>query len=301
MNYLAVLYKVICASFVGMMSHVRKSYQVKNGTGFFSVIMFSLLVSVVASVLGFCLGAKLKFEALTFTFALAYAVISTVTASLCILGTAVGNISVLMMSATVGSLILPSLFGLITAPEENKLSAIKVVGFILAIVCIVLNFVNKNPEKKGKTNLKFSLLCLTVFFTNGSALIIYSLENKFCKDYPYFSFITEIMVLSAVVLIIIAIVYLLINKADAKTQCMNVFSFKSIIFVIVYAILFFAAELLAVKCAGLLPIVVNAPISFAVPLLVTGLIDFIVYRVVPSKKNLLQMAIAMLCALCFIL
>ena len=301
MNYLAVLYIVIGATCVGVMSQVRKAYQVKNGTGFFSVIMFSLLVSVVASVFGFCLGAKIKFEALTFIFSLAYAVISTVTASLCILGSAVGNLSVLIMSATVGNLVLPSLFGFITDPTENELTVVKAIGFVLAIACIVLNFVDKKTDQKGKINLKFSLLCLTVFFTNGSAIIIYTLENKLCKDYPYFSFITEIMVLSAVLLIIIAAVYLLVNKVESKVGYSKVFNSKSIVFVIVYAVLFFASELLAVKCAGLLPITVNAPISFSVPILVIGIIDFLLYKVIPSKKNLLQMALALMCSLCFVL
>ena len=108
---LALLYIVVSSSMVGIMSQLRKKYQISNGIGLVSTFSFLLLTSLFSAVMGGFLSDGLRLETYSFMFATGYALISTVTAAICICGTAYGNLPVLIMYATLGSLIIPSVYG----------------------------------------------------------------------------------------------------------------------------------------------------------------------------------------------
>ncbi len=300
MIYRALLYMVIANSFIGIMSQLRKSYQIRHGAGFITTLMFSMLISVFGAIGGMLTGTHLEFQVLSFTLSFCYAILTTVTASLCICGTAFGNISVLILYATLGSLVIPSVYGIISQPDKNTLSWIKIIGYLLAFFCLVLNFLDTKKANKEKSSKLFKLFCMIVFFTNGSALIVYNLENRFCSDYPYFSFITEYMLISAIISAVIITVVLLLKKAPVKESVIPVFNVKTLIIVIGYAVLFFIAEFLGIKCAGMIPLIIQAPISFCIPIVVTAILDYILYRERLNIKNVFQIIAALLCATCFI-
>ena len=291
---------VIANSFIGIMSQLRKSYQIKHGTGLITTLMFSMLISIFGAIGGGLTGTPLELEPLSFVLSLCYAALTTITASLCICGTAFGNISVLILYATLGSLVIPSVYGLIFLPNENQLSIIKIIGYLLAFFCLALNFFKSKKDSKEKSSNKFKLFCFIVFFTNGSALVVYNLENRFCSDYPYFSFITEYMIISAIVSALIIAILLLAKKMPVKQTVMPIFNKKTLLIAIGYAALFFIAEFLGIKCAGMIPLIIQAPISFCIPIIITAILDYVLYREKLSRMNVYQIIASLLCAACFI-
>ena len=59
-----------------------------------------------------------------------------------------------------------------------------------------------------------------------------------------------------------------------------------------YAAVCFASNLLAVLCTSLLPIVVQAPLSFCISVIVLAAADFIIYREKLTKGNVIQLILA---------
>ena len=308
MVQLALLYIVLASSFVGFMSQLRKKYQMANGIGLVSTLSFILLASLFAAGVGSFFSDGLRFEPYSFVFATGYALFSTVTAALCICGTAFGNLSVLIMYATLGTLIIPSVYGLIVLPEENVLTIWKACGFVAAFLCLAMNFLGSKEtgadaaelKSAGKSSAIFKVMCAVVFFTNGSALVVYNLENRYCSDYSYYSFVTEYMLISAALLAVVLVILLLKNRKQFAGEAKKVATAKNMGIILLYAILFFASDLLSINCAGMIPLIIQAPVSFCVPVIVVALLDYILYREKLTKRNLLQMAAALVCCICFV-
>ena len=298
MVQLALLYIVLASSFVGFMSQLRKKYQMANGIGLVSTLSFILLASLFAACVGSFFSEGLRFEPYSFVFATGYALFSTVTAALCICGTAFGNLSVLIMYATLGTLIIPSVYGLIVLPEENVLTIWKACGFVAAFVCLAMNFLGSKVA--AKSSAIFKVMCAVVFFTNGSALVVYNLENRYCSDYSYYSFVKEYMLISAALLAVVLVILLLKNRKQFAGEAKKVATAKNMGIILLYAILFFASDLLSINCAGMIPLIIQAPVSFCVPVIVVALLDYILYREKLTKRNLLQMAAALVCCICFV-
>ena len=299
---LALLYIVLASAFVGFMSQLRKKYQVANGIGLVSTLSFILLASLFAAIVGSFFAEGMRFEPYSFVFATGYALFSTVTAALCICGTAFGNLSVLIMYATLGTLIIPSVYGLVVLPEENVLNIWKACGFVAAFVCLALNFLGSKEAGTGgaKASAIFKVMCAVVFFTNGSALVVYNLENRYCSDYSYYSFVTEYMLISAVLLAVVLVILLLKDRKQFLGEAKQVATAKNMGIILLYAILFFASDLLSINCAGMIPLIIQAPVSFCVPVIVVALLDYVLYREKLTRRNLLQMAAALVCCICFV-
>ena len=307
MIQLALLYIVLASSFVGFMSQLRKKYQMANGIGLVSTLSFILLASLSAAFVGSFFSDGLRLEPYSFLFATGYGLCSTVTAALCICGTAFGNLSVLIMCATLGTLIIPSAYGLLVLPQENVLTVWKICGFAAAFVCLLLNFLGskkaaeETPEADtAKSSAVFNIMCAVVFITNGFALVFYNMENRYCSDYSYYSFVTEYMLISAAVLAVVLIILFFKNKRQFVGEAKKVATVKNMGIILLYAILFFASDLLSINCAGMIPLIIQAPVSFCVPVIVVALLDYVLYKEKLTKRNLLQMAAALVCCICFV-
>ncbi len=281
---------------VSIMSILRKEYQIQNGKGLTTTIFFSLFISIIGFLFALLVNKGFEFDLPSLFFAGIYALISTVTASICICATAYGSVSTLLLWAMLGNLVLPSLFGIITQPAENSLSPSKILGFLMALVCVVINFVvDKN---KKRSDFRFKLLCALVFFTNGSALIIFNLKNRLCDNISNIGFISEYLLLTVAITSIWLICINIKNKAVFQ-NIKSTITRKSFTIMICYAGLFLASELLALLCSGILPLVIQAPISFCVPIITTAIIDYLVYKVKLTKLNFIQIIFALLCCFCF--
>ncbi len=295
---LALLLVTASSMMLGVMSILRKGYQITNRAGMPETMFFTLFISV----LGFCMGSiangGIQIDATSLVFAGVYAVISTVTASICIYATKFGSVSTLLLWAMLGSLVLPSVFGLLTQPDTNRITIYKLFGFAMALICMIINFaVDKSRQK---SDVRFKLLCAVVFFTNGSALIVFNLKNRFCENFPNMAFVAEYMAVSAVLTFLCLAVMSLKNK-KVWISVKSTVNKRSVFLMLTYAALFFLSECLALKCSGMIPLIMQAPITFCIPILTTAGIDYVVYKEKLNKVSLWQMIFACLCCISFIM
>ena len=299
MTLTALLLIILASSGVGLMGELIKVYQVKNGTGIISTVLFMLFFNVIAAAGGLAFSEALTLSLPGIGMALVFAVAALVTAVLCLVGTAWGNVSVIVACAMLGKLILPSAYGMIVLPEENVMTIAKGFGFLFAFITLFLNFV---PDKSGKKNehaLKFKLACLIVFFTQGSALIIYNLVTR--MGLAGNGFVTLYMAISAILTGIAILVAYCKNKNAFQVELKNSFSKTSVLIIIGYAVLNFVSDKLSLTCSGMVPLIFQAPVEFCVPILVIALIDFIIYREKLTKRQLVQLLTAFLSCGCFLI
>ena len=151
MKLTALLLIILASSAVGVMGLLRKTYQLKNGTGLVSTALFMLLFNVIASVGGWAFSDAIPLNLPGIGMAFVFAVAALVTAVLCLVGTAWGNVSVIVACAMLGKLVLPSVYGMIVLPDENVLTFAKAIGFLFAFVTLFLNFVPDKEAKKKRT------------------------------------------------------------------------------------------------------------------------------------------------------
>ncbi len=299
MTFAALLLIILASSGVGLMGELRKIYQVKNGTGIISTALFMLFFNVIATIGGLAFSEKLPLNLPGIGMAFIFAVAALVTAVLCLVGTAWGNVSVIVACAMLGKLILPSAYGMILLPEENVMTVAKAFGFLFAFLTLFLNFVPDQSGKKNEHALKFKLACVIVFFTQGSALIIYNLVTR--MGLAGNGFVTLYMAISAILTGIAMIVPFMKNKNVFQTELKNSLSKTSIFIIVGYAVLNFVSDKLSLTCSGMVPLIFQAPVEFCVPILVIALIDFIIYREKLNKRQLIQLLTAFLSCGCFLI
>lgn len=290
MKLAALMLIIIASSEVGIMGELRKIYQVKNGTGIIPTALFMLFFNIFAVVGGLAVSDAIPLSVSGIGFAFIFAVSSLVTAILCLVGTAWGNISIIVTCALLGKLVLPTVYGMIVLPEENVMTTFKALGFIFAFITLALNFA---PEKSGNKNaFKFRLACITVFFTQGSALIIYNMVNRL--GIAGNGFVTMYMAMSVLMMLFAIIVTCFKNPVNFKSEIRNTMSPKSILIIIGYAILAFTSDKLSLTCSGMVPLIFQAPVEFCVPIVVIAVIDFLIYRERLSKRQYIQLLTAFL-------
>ncbi len=292
MKLAALMLIIIASSEVGVMGELRKIYQVKNGTGIIPTALFMLLFNIFAVLGGLAVSDAIPLTATGISFAFIFAISSLVTAILCLVGTAWGNISIIITCAMLGKLVLPTVYGILVLPEDNVLTVYKVLGFLFAGITLALNFVSEKTGTKNKNAFKFKLACITVFFTQGSALIIYNMVNR--MGIAGNGFVTMYMTIS-VLLMLVALVLPVFRNPDAfKKEIKSTMSPKSILIIIGYAILAFTSDKLSLTCSGMVPLIFQAPVEFCVPIVVIAIIDFIIYREKLNKRQLIQLLTAFL-------
>lgn len=299
MKLMALMLIIVASSEVGIMGELRKVYQVKNGTGIVSTALFMLFFNVFAVAGGLAVSDTLPLTLSGVGFALAFALSSLITAILCLVGTAWGNISIIITCALLGKLVLPTVYGITVLPEENVMSLYKVLGFIFAFITLGLNFIPEKSGEKNKNVLNFRLACITVFFTQGSALIIYNMVNR--MEIAGNGFVTMYMAISVLLMLIAVIVPCFKNPDNFKNEIKSTMSLKSILIIIGYAVLAFTSDKLSLTCSGMVPLIFQAPVEFCVPIVVIALIDFIIYRERLSKRQYIQLLTAFLSCGCFMI
>lgn len=300
-----------------MMSLLRKEYQRKNGT-FFSTVVFTVLTALIISVFGniltFFTGFRLYKEAdsVVIAAAAAYGLVSLISTFLCVLGTKYGNVSVLIMFATLGQIVLSSFYGLIFDSENNTFSLPVALGYLVTAAIVTLSFIETNLREKedGAKNKKvFILFCIALFFINGCALPIFSLFTRLRPDYASNDFLTiNSMFGLAYSGILLAVLYFFKVKKKFRDNCQSEICAEkkarygyALLLVASYSLAYFASDYLSLICTSLIPIVIQAPLSFSISMIILILFDFIIYKEKPSRINFIQVILAVICTVCFAL
>ena len=301
MNFLGICFLFLSVTMVAVMSHVRKKYQIDHGDGIHTAASFLLYACLLSTAFGtlftilFSEG-KFVFGGLSLGLAVVYALCSTVTALIFIVATAWGNLSVLTIVAMLGSLVFPSLYGLLAFPDENQISVAKIVGFLLVFACMALVF-RKDAEEKS--NRKFILACIIAFFTQGMALVIFDTQCRYCPEVSYFFFVSIYMLFSAGIAFVVILLLTLRNPAERKKTFFTVRDQKTFFLISFYGVIFCVSEVLALNSVERLPLIIQAPLSFGFQILIVAAIDYLIYREKLSKIQVLQVLLAIATCVCF--
>ena len=299
MRLLALLFIVIASVEVGFMSELRKSYQLKNGMGIVPTALFMLITNAFAVVTGATSSGEIVLSVSSLAYATVFAIAALVTGILCLIGTAWGNVSIIVTCALLGKLVLPSVYGIIVLPEENVMTVYKVAGFVFALIALALNFVTTEKEQPNKNSAKFKIACIVVFFTQGLALIIFNIVTRMGLGGG--GFVTQYMAVSMLIMGLVLIISLVKNPSAFKDELRTTLSKKSLLIMIAYAVLIFTSDKLSITCAGMVPLIFQAPVEFCVPIIVIAIIDYLIYREKLNRRQWIQLLMAFLSCGCFMI
>lgn len=317
---MAYVFLVVSAVCLSVMAVLRKKYCDESGSGLISLLRFMVLQGIIAaSVLAVYVfitgqaGAFMRTDAFTLINVFATAICTSATLVICICGAKYGNLTLLMMFATLGSLVLSSVYGVLFDSERNGLGVFKIVGFVLTAVILALTVpFKKNNDGSGETEAErgarqsgkdkkiYALLCVIIFFTNGVVLVFYSAMTKYRPEYPAPNFIVLYMATLAAISLIPCIVYTVIKKGNVIPNN-DIKLGKQLLLIVAYSVAAVLSEVSSYNCTSLIPIIVQAPLSFTIEILLTGVADYVMFKAVPDKIQVAQMVLAVICSVCFVL
>ena len=163
---------------------------------------------------------------------------------------------------------------------------------------------NKKKEDIDKTkNAKiFILICLAIFVFNGSALSVYSLFTSNRAEYGGFNFIFLYLFFCAVLCGLVLFVLWAINKKKGSDLAIkNCVEKRPLICTLIYGALFFGSEFLSIMTTTILPIVIQAPLTFAMNVVIVAIVDYLIYKQKLTKIQIIQIALAIISGVCFAL
>ena len=309
-GYLLILLGAVMLS---AMAAVRKEYQRRAGATLFSTLLFMCVSSLFITLIGavYALATDLALirnaDGTVLGLAAIFAIVLTVNTCLCIFGAKYGSLAVLMTFATLGTLVISSLYGLIFYPEENALTVYRVAGLLLSAVIIILGFIGDKradgeEKKAGRTQRIFILICIGVFLFNGSALSIYSMFTEHRAEYGGFNFIFLYSFFCVLLCLIgLAAILLFRGRERGGEECRSGLRIAPVICAVGYGVIFTVNEFCALTATSILPIVIQAPLSFAVNLVVVAVADYFIYRQRLTRMQVIQVALAILSGVCFAL
>ena len=303
---------LLSSIFMCFMTASRKEYQRKVDATLKSTLIFMGVSSLFVCLIGvvYCCFTNFALiknaDAFVVFLGALFAFILTVNTCLCIFGAKYGSLAMITTFATLGTLVISTVFGLITDPVKNKLTTFNLLGLILAVVIIALSFISskdKNSQITDKKNNKiFIFICLAIFIFNGSALSVYSVFTSNRASFGGFNFIFLYLffcvLLCALVLLVL---YLKGKNKGEEFGVKNYVTGKPLLCMLFYGIVFFCSEFCALTTTSILPIVIQAPLGFAMNVVIVAIADYLIYRQKLTKMQLIQIAIAILSGVCFAL
>ena len=308
---------LISTVFLCAMSAVRKEYQRRVDATLKSTLIFMCVSSLFVCLIGviYCCLTDFKLikelDAFVVGLSVAFAFILTVNTCVGIFGAKYGSLAVLIMFATLGTLVISTVYGLLSDPVKNKLSGFTVVGLCLVVGIIILSFVGdrlkvketgeaeKRNEKSGKI---FIFLCLVAFLFNGVALSAYSIFTSNRPNYGGFNFIFLYLFFCVLICsLVLAVLFSIDKKKKRQLEIKKCVSGKALALSIGYGVVFFLSEFCALTTTSLLPIVIQAPLSFAMNVVMVAIVDYLLYKQKLTKIQLIQIGLAIISGICFVL
>ena len=158
---------------------VTRQYQMRNGTGFLGSVKLSFFAYLTIAVFFFVKGClttgTLNFGFTWFTFAitLLIAVVSLSCVYMGIKVLSVGDMSIYSVFMMLGSLILPSLVGVVVYDEA--LTPLKAIALLLMFTAIIFSV---SSVDKNKLTLKAILYYVGIFIMNGMIGVFFTVHQN---------------------------------------------------------------------------------------------------------------------------
>ena len=314
---LPYLFLVASAVLLSVMSLLRKEYdRGSRGEGLaasfrFVILSFSatLLLAAVLLLIGGRLGGFLSLDPLVLLLALAYALATFLTTVICIVGASAGSLTLLISFARMGTITLSTLYGLLFDSARNVMSLPKALGLLAVAAVLALTLLGGKGEggTEGGNPRLFRLLSVAIFFTNGVALVIYSLFTTHRAGFGKLHFLA----VCAVFCILLGTACLAASRllgrgkggatAAGESASRAILSRRLLLVVLAYAAASMTSELFALINTTQLPIIVQAPLGFGISAIVLAVFDRLLYRAPITRGLLLKLALALVGCVLFVL
>lgn len=158
---------------------ITKQYQKRNGTGFLGSVKLSLFAYFTIAVFFFVKGCittgslNFGFSWFTLLMTLCIAIVSLACVYMGIKVLKVGDMSIYSVFMMLGSLVLPSIVGLVFYKEE--MSWLKAIALILMIFAIIFSV---SSIDKKKLTLKAILYYVGIFVMNGMIGVLFTIHQN---------------------------------------------------------------------------------------------------------------------------
>ena len=118
----------------------------------------------------------------------------------------------------------------------------------------------------------------------------------------FFNFIFLYLFFCTVLCGIILFVLWIINKKKGRAFTIkNCVEKKPLICTLAYGAIFSICEFCALTTTSLLPIVIQAPLSFAMNVVIVAVVDYLIYKQKLTKVQIIQIVLAIISGVCFAL
>jgi hypothetical protein len=301
------------------MSLLRKEYDERNGKDLYPTFFF-ILVTFAAIALfsvGFFAISRTfpvlgEIDTLVMLLGIAYAVATFVSTIICIASASFGSVAVIVAFANLGIITMSTLYGMIFDSARNKPTVFTWIGLALAATVMVLNLLEGRQGGDATDARKkrvFRLFCLGIFFSNGPALVILSALTKyrplFGENGIHFLFLySAICAVAALVCLGVIIFHrksATADKGEARAATVPHISAISIAIILLYSVAMMGSEWMALVNTAQLPIIVQAPLSFAIPVVLLTVTERLIYKTPITKSVLVKLLLCLCCCTLFVL
>ena len=294
------------------MSLLRKEYDRRTSgdpTASFTFIGITYIAILAVAFIYFLvsgtLGGLAAIDGLTLLLGLGFALATFITTIICIVGASYGSVSIIVVFANLGTVTLSTFYGLVFDSERNAASLFTWLGLLLVLGIMVLNFTESTNEGREERSAKdkwiYKLLCFVVFFTNGIALVIYSILTKYRPSVSSWSFIA-LYSLMCVLLAVLCLFFLALRGRKRQGGAVRIsVSRITLLLIGAYAVFFLIAELMSLANTTMIPIIIHAPLSFAIPVVILTVAESIIYKMPVTKSMIFKIFLALAGSVLFVL
>ena len=270
------------------------AYQGKNGKSYRSILLFCAIFSLTGALVFLSLnGFRLSFSWYTLLYASIAAVIQIGLQIAGIKALALGRVEVYTLFNVAGGMSVAYLFGITYFHEAIK--ATHIIGLVLVLLALLVPVIS--DRKAGqKSRIIFWVLCILVFAANGffgsvNKIHIVSGEGLSIKEYMFYMY-TSLFIVSAITFSILA----LIKRDDTKL----LWNPWAILFAFIYGLVNSVGMFLQYSYADKVPASILFPLSNGGAMVFGLIIGCIAYRKKPTVPDLIQIIIAIIGMVLFI-
>ena len=264
----------------------QKKYQSKAGTSVKAILVYTIVSGAFSAALFFVInGFAIRATWFSVAMAGAFSVVLTICAFIGFRIMEMSNVSIYTLFLLSGGMMVPYIYGVLFLNEE--LSFVKTVGLLLIIGAIIIANLNK-----GKFDSKMLFLCISVFMLNGAASVISKVhEISFASKMVSSSDFVFLVMVSKVFISLLALFF---NKSEKNVHCASL-PLKSTIFIIFLAAVTDATSyMLQLMGAIDIPATMLYPLVNGGAIILSALVDFVVYKDKLPLRQWISVGIAFL-------
>ena len=271
------------------------AYQGKNGKSFQSILLFCSVFSLTGALVFLSLnGFRISFSWYTLMYAAIAAAIQIVLQIVGIKALSLGRVEIYTLFNVAGGMSVAYLFGVTYFHEPIKIAHI--IGVVLVLIALLVPVIFDRKSKQ-KSHILFWIMCILVFLSNGffgsiNKIHIVSGEGLSIKEYMFYMY-SCIFVMTSISFGVMS----LFKKEDTKV----LFNPWAILFAFIYGLVNSVGMFLQYSYADKVPASILFPLSNGGAMVFGLIIGCIAYKKKPTLPDIIQISIAIIGMVLFII